>query len=142
MWIPSLLLFRRRTAVSQRLKHSARTQSHIGEAMTPLEAWDSRPTGPLSNLYMTTEQTEAVHAWLGDVIAKAREDEAQRVLDKVGFDAGHTAATVAAIAAASNQRSKFKARDWDDAIDAVVAAIEALGDPPPLPPTTGRQHKY
>ncbi len=46
---------------------------------------------------------------------------------KVGFNAGHTAATVAAIAAASNQRSKFKARDWDDAIDAVVAAIEALG---------------
>ena len=26
----------------------------------------------------------------------------------------------------------------DDAVD----AIEALGDPPPLPPTTGRQHKY
>lgn len=32
-----------------------------------------------------------------------------------------------AITAANNRRSKFKARDWDDAIDAVVAAIEALG---------------
>lgn len=61
---------------------------------------------------------------------------------KVGYGAGAKGALRLAVDAANGQRSKFKARDWDDAIDAVVAAIEALGDPPPLPPTTGRQHKY
>lgn len=41
-----------------------------------------------------------------DLIAKVRADQIER-------DA----------AVANDQRSKFKARDWDDAIDAVVAAL-------------------
>lgn len=43
-----------------------------------------------------------------------------------GYDAGFRNGVRAARDAASNQRSKFKARDWDDAIDAAVAAIDAL----------------
>ena len=39
---------------------------------------------------------------------------------------GYAAGLNAARKAASTQRSKFKARDWDDAIEAALAAIDAL----------------
>lgn len=38
-------------------------------------AWAARPTGPLSDLYMTGEQTEAVYRWLSSILSQAREDE-------------------------------------------------------------------
>jgi len=49
-----------------------------------------------------------------DLIAKARQE-------------ARAAALRDALEVANDQRSKFKARDWDDAVDRVVAAIEALG---------------
>lgn len=38
-------------------------------------AWAERPTGPLSDLYLTSEQTNAVYDWLDDVIARVRREE-------------------------------------------------------------------
>ena len=56
------------------------------------------------------------------LIARVREDER-----------GYAKQTSAAVMAYGEGK-----RDGYAAVD----AIEALGDPPPLPPTTGRQHKY
>lgn len=74
-----------------------------------------------------------------DVIARVRNDERQKTFDADWSEMGqlaavrlfrgqaYAAALRDAVEAVNNQRSKFKARDWDDAIDAVVAAIESLG---------------
>lgn len=34
-------------------------------------AWASRPTGPLSDLYATDQETDRILAWLADLLAKA-----------------------------------------------------------------------
>ncbi len=44
----------------------------------------------------------------------------------LGYRRGRADALREAREAASTQRSKFKARDWDDAIDAALAAIDTL----------------
>lgn len=61
------------------------------------------------------------------LIARVREDEAAKRRADLIWQDGYDIALRDAIIAANNQRSKFKARDWDDAIDAVVAAIQAIG---------------
>ena len=43
-------------------------------------AWAARPIGPLSNLYMTSEQTETVYRWLSSVLGQAREQARSEAL--------------------------------------------------------------
>lgn len=63
-----------------------------------------------------------------DLISNVRTNERGRFLtlsdrvQKSQYDAGLRDA----VAVSNAQRSKFKARDWNDAIDAVVDAIESL----------------
>lgn len=75
-----------------------------------------------------------------EIYAKGRQDEAaKREADGPWFrsvvheccervQTERAAALRDAVVVANGQRLKFKARDWDDAIDAVIDAIEALGD--------------
>jgi len=66
--------------------------------------------------------------WRGqhDPIVVKMQQVVDDLIDKARQDA-RTAALRDALEVANDQRSKFKARDWDDAVDRVVAAIEALG---------------
>lgn len=56
-----------------------------------IAAWASRPTGPLSDLYVAAEQMTDILAWLCDLIArvraeqdaKSRADERERAAERV-----------------------------------------------------------
>ena len=91
-------------------------------------AWASRPTGPLSDLYMTGEQTETVYRWLSSILSHARED-VSGLSDEAIYRDGYAAAlrdAVAAIEAVDPPSEGYD--DWyPKGKRYALAAIEALG---------------
>ena len=87
--------------------------------MKPEIAWSMRPTGPLSNLYLSDEQTKAVYAWL-DMLAAYTLDAAR---EAVAAKAMHSPKCFALL-------PDFDERDCNCAVAYSIAAIDALKEKP------------